>query len=100
MKTNIEVCNKEDCPLYSFYNDINEHPEVARANAKMEELADTAKKTNESVDLRAKISLEFIHKLTIKSDVENNCLACKHFKKVDVYEILIAEQAKHVLSEK
>ncbi len=91
-----DVCDKKDCPLYNCYLNPENYPPLKQKLANYEkEIEKTpikySKETRENV-------YNWMEQSAIK--IRMACLACQHFNKMDMYSLLLTEEAKNVLISK
>jgi len=89
----MDICNKKDCPLYNCFFDPTNYKKFK------DQLDDYEKKTivipaKYQSDTKSEIA-NWIEQSATK--MRTTCLACLHFNKLDMYTLLITEEAKNIL---
>ncbi len=86
-----EVCDVKDCPMYGYFTNMAKHP----INEKMSEL----NKKSKTVEDHINNIYVGVHILANNTRLRVLCSSCCHFRKIDMSQVLIKEEAKKVLSE-
>ena len=86
-----EVCDVKDCPICGYFTNMAKHP----INEKMGELNEKSKTAEDHIN---NIYVG-VHILANNTRLRTLYSSCCHFKKIDMSQVLIKEEAKKVLPE-
>lgn len=88
------VCDKEDCPVYNcYFNPENYEPFKRKLKEYEKEIEKAPAKY--SSDIKNNVA-SWMEQTNTKISI--TCVSCQHFNKLDIYSILLSEEAKSILT--